>query len=338
MRRGMFVIALMTAVLCVSSSPSYSLDRTYKIKRLVTQLYDKREAMDAQRQLSGYGTEVTEFLMTALNDKGNERVRISALRIIADTGDSSVEDDVVAMLSDKSNRVRQEAARTLSVIAKKQSSVEPLKKLMSDFYPNVRYNAIKALAHLSPSDEDQLFVNSLGDYDPRVRMFAVIALGDLKAKEAVPYLAQMIRDFDPNVRFQVVIALGKIGTPDCLQPLLMLMSDPELGIRRTAIDSLAQLNVPGVEEQLLKATESADPKVVSRAIIALCDKKNDKAVEIAREQVSSEYMDVKLASITVLGKMGGKNEKPVLEELLNSESTNVRKQAKEALDEVNSRT
>jgi HEAT repeat protein len=312
--------------------------KEYKIKRLVSQLYDKRQAVEAQRQLSTYGTEVTQYLMPVLKQKDDESAKIAALRIIAAVDDPQAEDQVMAMLKDRNHRVRQEAARTLSTIAKKQSSIEALKKLTTDYYPNVRYNAIRALARMAPEEDTDLFISVLGDSDPRIRMFAVAALGRIKSAKAVPYLTQMVRDYDPNVRRALVIAFANIGTQDCLQPIVWLMRDPDLGVRMLAVEKVGKMKVKGADEPLAEEANSYDPRVAGKAIIALADRKSPMALEIAKEHIGDEHLSVILASIEVVGRMGGKEEKPLLESLLTAESSKVRKQAQKALAEVNSRT
>ncbi|GEM_PF-1253630 len=327
------VLAIMLACIPLSSHAATN-RKAYKIKRLVSQLYDRSSAMDAQRQLSSYGTEVSEHLLSALQDRSNASVQIAALNIIASVHDSSMEDEVVTLLNDNKPRVRQIAARTLSVIGEKQSSVGPLKSLLNDYDPNVRYNAVKALARLKPKDEVDLFIAVLGDYDPRVRLFAIIALGDLKAKKAVPYLSQMVRDVDPGVRRELVIALAKIGTQDCLQPLVWLMSDPDVGVRVLAIEEISRMRLDGIDAPLVKAANNPDPRIASRAIIALGNRKSDKAMEVAKAHLNDEHMSVKLASVEVIGKIGGESERQLLESLLSAESTLLRQKAQQALDDI----
>lgn len=312
--------------------------KEYKIKRLISQLYDKKTRVEAQRQLATYGTEVTKYLMPVLDQKGNEAVKISALRIIAAVDDPQAEDKVMAMLKDRNHRVREEAARTLTVIARKQASINALKKLTTDYYPEVRYNAIRALARMAPEEDADLFMSVLGDSDPRIRMFAVVALGKMKCRKAVPYFTQMVRDYDPNVRRALVMALANIDTQDCLPPLVTLMRDPDLGVRMLAVEKVGKMSVNGADEPLAEEANSYDPRVACKAILALADRKSPLALEIAKEHIEDEHLNVILVSIEVVGKMGGKAEKPLLESLLTAESSKVRKQAKEALAEVNSRT
>ena len=68
---------LMILLLAFNSTVVYAAGSS-KIKRQVSELYDKRKAMDSQRRLSSYGMEVTEYVLPLLQDKNNERVRISA--------------------------------------------------------------------------------------------------------------------------------------------------------------------------------------------------------------------------------------------------------------------
>ena len=329
------VVIMVVMALFFTPVMSEAATKPYKIKRLVSQLYEKPKAMNAQRQLVTYGTEVTPYVLPLLKDKNNESVRIAALRIIGQLGDSSAEKEVTALLKDRNNRVRKEAAKTLSVIAKSDSSVGPLKRLLTDPFPEVRFNALRALATLAREQETEIFIAALGDYDPRIRMFAVKALGDLKSKEAAPYLVQMVRDPDPGVRMALASTLPKIGTPDCLQAMQFLMNDPEVEVRILAVDNLAKLNVKGVDKVLIGASENMDPRIASRAIWALGVRKSPQALRIAREHLEDEFMAVKVASIAVVGMMGDKSDVPVLKSLLEAESSKVRKEARKALGEVN---
>ncbi|MFH1665049.1 MAG: HEAT repeat domain-containing protein [Candidatus Omnitrophota bacterium] len=336
MVKKMFVIVLtVIAGMTMQLSQAAAEGQNYKIKRLVNQLYDKTKAMDAERYLSSYGIEVTEYVLPVLKDKSNENVRIAGLRVIAATGDTSAEDAVVALLSDRDHRVRQEAARTLSVIGRKESSIAPLKKLLSDQDPNVRYNAVKALAGMAPEGETGLFISALGDYDPRVRTYAVYALGQIKSADAVPYLSQMVRDYDPGVRIGLVKALAKIDTEGCLEPLVWLIGDPDENVRLLAVEKLGVIKSPGADEQLALAAGNTDPRVTRQALLGLLERNSPRALEIAREHLDDEHMDVKLAAIEVVGKMGGAGEKSLLEPLMQAESTLVRQKAKEALNTLN---
>ncbi len=326
----------MISLLVVEPSKADS-EVNYKIKRLTSQLYNRSEAMDAQRLLVSFGPEALKYVVPLLEDKKSESVRVAVLRIIADIGDPSAEDDVVNVLGDSAYRVRQEAARTLSVIGKKKTTVEPLKKLIRDYNPNVRYYAVKALSVLAGVEEKDLFLAALSDYDPRTRVAAVIALGRLKVQEAVPYLAQMVRDYEPAVRMEVAKALELIGSETCVQPLVWLLSDPDVNIRVQAIDTLNTMNFPIADEQIALAADSDDPRVASRSIEALGMRNSSRALEVARSHVDSEHMAVKLAALGVISKLGGKEEKVLLENLRDAEATAVRKKAGEALAEVDTR-
>ncbi|MBD3426260.1 MAG: hypothetical protein GF409_03395 [Candidatus Omnitrophica bacterium] len=312
--------------------------KEYKIKRLVSQLYKKRTRIDAQRDLATYGTEATKYLLPVLEQKDNESAKVAALRVIADIDDPSAEDEVMEALKDRNHRVRKEAARTLSVIASKEASIEALRQLTTDYYPEVRYNAIRALARIAPEEDADLFLSVLGDADPRIRMCAVVALGKIRDQRAVPYLSQLVRDYDPNVRRAVVMALANIGTQDCLKPVVAMMRDPDLGVRMLAVEKVGRMKVQGADEILAREANDYDPRIASRAIIALADRKSPLALEVAKEHLDDEHLSVILASIKVVGRMGGENEKPLLESLLKAESSNVREQAQKALAEVNSRT
>ena len=110
-----------------------------------------------------------------------------------------------------------------------------------------------------------------------------------------------------------------------------------MAVRTLAIDKLGDMNMIQAEEPLMKAADSSDPRVASKAILSLGRMKSAKAVQLAIDHLKSEYLDVKLASIQVIGEMGGANEKSLLAPLLSAESTKVRKTAQDALNQVSSK-
>ncbi len=331
------LILAFTAIMLSGSISVFAAEGSanYRLKRYVSQLYDKRQAMEAQRRIPRYGKEATFYLIPVLSEKNNEAARIAALRVLANIGDPAAEDAVVKLLKDKNHRIRQEAARALSMFAEKESTIKPLKRLLTDYFPNVRYNAVRALSKLAPKDETDLFIAALGDYDPRVRLFSVIALRKLKSTEAVPYLTQLVRDIDPAVRIEVVKALGSIGTQDCVQPLAWLTGDPDVNIRIMAIAEIININADGVEKVLIDVANSSDPRVASRAILGLAERKSPKALEVAREYIDDEHMAVKLAAIEVIGRSGDESDEETLKPMLEAESTLVRGKAAEALANIN---
>ncbi|MFQ5953379.1 MAG: HEAT repeat domain-containing protein, partial [Candidatus Omnitrophota bacterium] len=87
--------------------------KTNKIKRMVSNLYDKRKANEAKNYLVSCGPEALKYVAPLMNDENNESVRIAALYIIGKVGGNSYEDAVKEKLQDKSPRVRKVAARTL---------------------------------------------------------------------------------------------------------------------------------------------------------------------------------------------------------------------------------
>lgn len=337
-RTRVIIIALMMLCSFVSASNGKVISVNPKIKRLINQLHEKKTAMDAQRKLSSYGNEVTPHILPVLNEKDNTSLRVAALRVIASIADPAAEDALVAQLKDRSHKVRQEAARALSKLAVKQSSVEPLKRLLNDHYPNVRYNAIRALSKLAPKSDVDLFVGGLGDYDPRVRKFSVIALGKLKASKAVPQLTMLVRDYDPGVRMELVRALSFIGSKETLQPLVWLMGDPDINIRFIAVEAIGTLDFPEADAPLAAAADNPDPRMASIAITTLAVRNSPIALDVARAHLDDEHMVVKLAAIEVVGKFGNKTDGPVLEKLLEAESSAVRRKSKEAMSMVGSGT
>jgi len=240
-------------------------------------------------------------------------------------------------LKDRNPRIRKEAAKTLSVIAEEDTSREALKVLLTDYDPSVRHWTVMALAKAPQQDEAGLFITALSDYDPSARVGAVIALGKLKSVEAIPYLTELVRDYSLAVRTQLVTTFSEIDTEECVQPLVWLLRDPEISVRILAVEKLGNMKTKGVEEALVIAAGSADYNISSRAITSLDRIGSPQALEIAKKRLDDEHMDVKIASIEVIGNMGDQSDVPILKGLLSAESTRVRQEAQKALVAVNGR-
>ncbi|MCK5450151.1 MAG: HEAT repeat domain-containing protein [Candidatus Omnitrophica bacterium] len=333
------IIIVLALCLLLSYKVSFAEDRSRghtKIKRLISQLYEKPTRLDAQRQLSSYGSEVTEYIIPVLQGRDDPAVRVAALRVTHAIGDRSVEDIVVPMLKDRHSKVRQEAARVLGVVGSKETTIEALKSSIRDSSPNVRYHIVRALSQMPREQETDIFIGVLGDYESKVRKYAVIALGELKSVEAVSSLSRMIRDIDLEVRIEIVNTLAKIGTEECLPSLIWLTGDPDQNVRIKAVKAIGGIESNKTEDALISATDHIDPRIVSAAITELTKRESSKVLDIAKSYVNDEHMVVKVAAIETIGKMGTSSEKPLLSGLLVAESTRVRDKATEALTVIGS--
>jgi len=329
------VILFLSAPLLFAEERSSSTD--YKIKRLVSELHDTRRAAPAERRLYGYDERATQYLLPLIKDDTPDNVKIAVLRVMAKIGDASVEDDIVPLLRDSNKRIRQQAAKTLGMFAVKESTIEPLKRLLSDYDAEVRFNAIRTLSKLARKDDVEIYVVALGDYDPRVRKFAVNALGEIKDPATVPHLAQMVRDYHPEVRMELSKTLKQINDETCIEPLLILTRDIDPKVRLFAVKYLCETNLPGTEQALIAVTNNADPNLASKAIVALGKTDSEQALEIAKAHLDDEHLVVKLAAIEVLGLKGGNDEISKLRSFETAESTLVRERASEALVQAQSR-
>jgi HEAT repeat protein len=127
--------------------------------------------------------------------------------------------NLIKVLNDIDEGVRQEAADTLGQIRNKQA-VEPLVAMLKDSESKLREAAAGALVQIGQPSVEQL-VAALNDESVDVRTTAAQVLGQIGDMQAVEPLVKMVDDDNKGVRTTVVQALVRIGDPRAVQLLLM---------------------------------------------------------------------------------------------------------------------
>ena len=106
--------------------------------------------------------------------------------------------------------IRAAAARALGEIADSRAC-EPLRALMDDPAPRVRFTVAYALGRLGDREACQTLLEALADDEGLVRDAAAISLGKLGCNQAVPALREALDANTPWTRLLAAQALHNLG-------------------------------------------------------------------------------------------------------------------------------
>jgi HEAT repeat protein len=219
--------------------------------------------------------------LAGLDDPAPEVVR-AALGALAVVGDgSSLPLVASALLRSSTNSVRRAAESALAVLAARFS--EPARELA------------KAAAPGSPETRVAAVV---------IRVLGPPVRGSLE--EDVEFLAAALSSATPDVRRTSLEALGAVGGTLALEPISLALYDEELDVRLTAVRALGRLRsaegeVLGLAQLVALVESSADQEVVLRALLALGETADNRALPILRPLVRGGDPKASVAAIEALG-------------------------------------
>jgi HEAT repeat protein len=147
------------------------------------------------------------------------------------------------------------------------STVEEVARRIEDPQPDVRLDAVRALAESKDPRAHEYLMQAVGDSDPRVAATAVDALGRMGAKDASTFLAQrlFLAGSSPGLRQHILVALGRIRDPAAARPILEFFqgeTDPK--IRGTAIRVIGEIGDDSTLPELRPlGAQEKDPQMKS---------------------------------------------------------------------------
>jgi HEAT repeat protein len=213
-----------------------------------------------------------------------------------------------------------------------------------------------------PNVQDLL--KNLRSTDESLRKQGIFNAGEQKVKEAVPDLSKILKeDKDIVNRRNSARALGKIGDKAATSALSEALFDSDYYVKQNAAWSLGKLKDNRAVEPLLRLIKGGGAKVYSmsgadskvetgavddavktdgmkyhdvqiKAVAALGEIGDEKAVGALINELSDEDGSVRCAILLSLGKIGSKQAVPKLIEVLNDTIWYVRRDAAVALGEI----
>jgi HEAT repeat protein len=171
-------------------------------------------------------------------DKQDDRATLAVL-----TSALTVKDDVRLLVS---------ATYALGTLGSAHTDPIPLLDLMKDLDPDVRSNALRALARVFQAKRD----------------VGGSPLDSLAQRDAMILLEPMVYDTGyPLVRANAAAAIGALGDPRGVDPLINLLRDPHPLVRTQAAMSLAKLGDLKSAPALVKAIDTAEAGNARRIVV-----------------------------------------------------------------------
>jgi HEAT repeat protein len=153
------------------------------------------------RALSSVATDINE----------DWHVRISAIRILGDTGDPGATDALMAALLDFCPAIRWNAANALGGFSDDPRVVVSLLEALHSDTLYIQEAAIRSLGKIGSREAVPPLIERLDSQSFAIRSSAIISLGEIKDADAIPYLKAIAeRDTDAFLRSEALSAIGKI--------------------------------------------------------------------------------------------------------------------------------
>ena len=221
--------------------------------------------------------------------------------------------------------------------------------LLSDEDPEVRATAIHGLWE----DESPALIGPLlhllqRDPSPRVREAAAISLGrfilkselgELPMREVTPVVEALLRiaqnpDEDLDVRRRAIESLAYIDEPHIRDLIEAAYYHSDTRMQASALFAMGRSANPRWASYVLAELESPDPELRYEAALAAGELELADAVKPLSSLVEDEDIDVRLAAIEALGRIGGPEAERILTHLSGSGDPVIEEAAEAALEEL----
>jgi HEAT repeat protein/beta-lactamase regulating signal transducer with metallopeptidase domain len=224
-------------------------------------------------------------------------------------------------------------ARTLSA-AERENVTQALAGALNDDDPDVRANALHALARMRSPKAFEPLVAALGDKDPDIRQHAAMALGQLDDPRAIPPLTKAISDPEAEVRQAVVFALGQLEAKDAVPALTAALKDSDPDVRQGAAFALGQAAAAAAAPALAAALKDANAEVRQQVAFALGQLRALDTVPALSAALQDANEEVRQQVAFALGQIGDPAAVQALTRALKDVSAEVRQQAAIALGQL----
>jgi len=223
--------------------------------------------------------------------------------------------------------------------------IEALQKALRDPDESVQQKAAESLSRIEAKADFNTYVRMLDSDDRAIRIQAVYLLAELATQPAIELLRLQMRDAYDDVRAAVVQALAsssrnyktREAQEKAVDIALMGLQDVNLSIRASAADVLAKFKDPRSTQALLTLIisgikdESEDAQPVIRALLALGEIGDRKAVPEIIKKAEVDDSEIKKAALKALGMLGDPRAEACLIKALTSSDASIRIQAVESL-------
>lgn len=189
--------------------------------------------------------------------------------------------------------------------------------LLQDPNPDLRQTAALSLGKIASTEAVPGLLLALRDADPLVRQYSAWGLGNLgeRARAEVAWaLVVVLEDPIPAVADAAAQAVGSIGAgPEIIARVLTMLREGSVQARRAAITVLGLLESPLAYDGLLNALADRDAEVRQRAIAALGELGDRRAVPAIEARLRHDTSEgVRTEAAYRLGTLSDEGSLPIL--------------------------
>jgi hypothetical protein len=186
-------------------------------------------------------------------------------------------------------------------------------------------------ARMGRGEAREALVDALGDPDPDVRKQALEALAELGDDEAVDRISELAGDPDPEVRQQVAEELGATGNPAAGAALLGMLDDESPGVVEETLKSFADLGYQPAAPRVEAFARSQDLEIAGaagRTLRALGNEQGaENTIEYLARFLDDDEAEMRSEALSQIGKLGGQSAIDLLERALEDADPDIRSKA-----------
>jgi len=183
------------------------------------------------------------------------------------------------------------------------------------------------------ANESQKLIKIIGkrDVPSTVQDAAIVALGEMKAEDSIPVLIQQLNTSDFGRACKIVDAFIAIGNEESIKQLILLIKHKDSRIVILAINGLGTLKSKAGVEVLSKTLDSSDPKIASKAALALGSIGGEEATAALVGKIKSPTISLRLNCVKALSMLKSKEARDGLALAFGDHNDKIRRKAIEAI-------
>ncbi len=226
-------------------------------------------------------------------------VRRGAVIAAGKTGSKGLILDIIGLLGDSDQEVRDGAIEALTLLAPQaaETVLQAAVMLATAEMPNQRRDAALLFAALKDADKLSLLIK---DEHAEVRSAAVAALATLKSSATVSHLVMALVDEESDVRIAAANALAEIGGAEALEPLLLAARDEDPWVQCTALKGIGRIGSETALPAIMEILADADGLVLMTALECLAEIGGAEACALVRKALDNSDEDVIKTAIDIL--------------------------------------
>ena len=257
-----------------------------------------REAIIALGALSADPAAREALLGTLTSD--NPYIRLVGTAVLGEMQHPAAIKPLLAIIETPNNRSRESAIRMLGAIKDPAATQALIALGEGNAGGNATGELIAQLAIIGAPAVKALVTLVTGNAQSYYQYQATEALKKIKDPQTIPLLAEGLTSPNVDIRVRVILALGWLGDPQALPLIRKVASDTEERVREAVIDSLPAIAGADLFQDLLPLIKDDAYNVSSRAIRALADIGDTRAIPVLYN-ILKEHSDRSIVACAALG-------------------------------------